>query len=226
MPLTPKQDAFVREYLVDLNATQAAIRAGYSEKTAGSVGNENLTKPEIQKAVAAAQKARSVRTEVTADLVLQRWWQIATADPNGLVQHRRICCRHCHGKDHAYQWKASEFTAAMVEADRKAVDTGNLPVYPSDAGGYGFDATREPHPNCPECDGRGTGEVHIEDSRKVKGDAKALYAGAKQTSQGVEIKLRDQDKALEMVARHLGMFKDEINLGGNVTINVVKRGGD
>ena len=47
--LTPKQQRFVEEYLIDLNATQSAIRAGYSEKTAYSVGHENLKKPEIQK---------------------------------------------------------------------------------------------------------------------------------------------------------------------------------
>jgi len=53
--LTPKQQRFVEEYLIDLNATQAAIRAGYSEKTAYSVGHENLKKPEIQKAIEEAQ---------------------------------------------------------------------------------------------------------------------------------------------------------------------------
>ncbi len=47
MSLTPKQQLFVAEYLVDLNATQAAVRAGYSKKTAYSVGHENLKKPEV-----------------------------------------------------------------------------------------------------------------------------------------------------------------------------------
>jgi len=68
--LTAKQESFVAEYLIDLNATQAAIRAGYSEKTAYSIGQENLTKPEIAAAVAAAQAERSERTEVTQDYVL------------------------------------------------------------------------------------------------------------------------------------------------------------
>ena len=49
--LTPKQQRFVDEYLIDLNATQAAIRAGYSPKTAHSIGAENLIKPEVQKAI-------------------------------------------------------------------------------------------------------------------------------------------------------------------------------
>lgn len=68
--LTDKQTAFVREYLVDLNATQAAIRAGYSERTAYSVGQRLLKKVEIQRAVAAAQAKRARRVEVTQDYVL------------------------------------------------------------------------------------------------------------------------------------------------------------
>ena len=68
--LTDKQAAFVREYLVDLNATQAAIRAGYSERTAYSVGQRLLKKVEIQRAVAAAQAKRARRVEVTQDYVL------------------------------------------------------------------------------------------------------------------------------------------------------------
>lgn len=68
--LTDKQTAFVREYLVDLNATQAAIRAGYSERTAYSVGQRLLKNVEIQRAVAAAQAKRARRVEVTQDYVL------------------------------------------------------------------------------------------------------------------------------------------------------------
>ena len=66
-----KQAQFVREYLIDLNATQAAIRAGYSAKTAASIGQENLTKPEIDAAIAIAMERRAERTEITADRVLR-----------------------------------------------------------------------------------------------------------------------------------------------------------
>lgn len=68
--LTAKQQRFVDEYLVDLNATQAAIRAGYSEKTARSTGSENLTKPNIQAAITEGRRKQSKRTEITADRVL------------------------------------------------------------------------------------------------------------------------------------------------------------
>ena len=75
--LTHKQEDFVYEYLVDLNATQAAIRAGYSEKTAGTIGSENMQKPAIQNAVAALRKERTDRYEVTAENVLRELAKIA-----------------------------------------------------------------------------------------------------------------------------------------------------
>ena len=78
--LTPKQARFVEEYLVDLNATQAAIRAGYSAKTAYSQGQRLLSHVEVRRAIQKAQAARSKRTEVTADRVLQELALIGFAD--------------------------------------------------------------------------------------------------------------------------------------------------
>jgi phage terminase small subunit len=78
--LTPKQQRFVDEYLVDLNATQAAIRAGYSRRAAYSIGEENLKKPEIARAVAEAQAARAERVHIKADDVLRELARIAFSD--------------------------------------------------------------------------------------------------------------------------------------------------
>ncbi|MEB6679873.1 terminase small subunit [Acinetobacter lwoffii] len=78
--LTPKQQRFVEEYLIDLNATQAAIRAGYSEKTAKSIGQENLTKPDIQKAIEEAQSKRAEQTQIDAAYVLKRLIEIDQMD--------------------------------------------------------------------------------------------------------------------------------------------------
>lgn len=66
MPLTAKQQRFVDEYLIDLNATQAAIRAGYSEKTARSVGSENLTKPDVAAAIKKGRAKVAERAEWSA----------------------------------------------------------------------------------------------------------------------------------------------------------------
>lgn len=77
--LTPKQKAFIDEYLIDLNATQAAIRAGYSSKTARKIGQENLTKPDIQAEIQKKMKDREERTEITQDKVLKELAAIAFA---------------------------------------------------------------------------------------------------------------------------------------------------
>lgn len=85
MTLTAKQQRFVDEYLHDLNATQAAIKAGYSKKTARSVGSENLAKPDIAKAIQEAMKNRQARTFITQDRVLQELARIAFFDPRKLL---------------------------------------------------------------------------------------------------------------------------------------------
>ena len=82
--LSAKQSIFVEEYLVDLNATQAAIRAGYSEDTAQQIGSENLSKPVIQGAIQVAMNERSKRIEITADNVLKELGKLAFADPRNL----------------------------------------------------------------------------------------------------------------------------------------------
>lgn len=78
--LTDKQELFAREYLSDLNATQAAKRAGYSDKTAYSIGQENLKKPEIQDRISELNAARMERIKVDADYVLRRLVEIDEMD--------------------------------------------------------------------------------------------------------------------------------------------------
>ncbi|WP_206517943.1 terminase small subunit [Sphingobacterium lactis] len=78
--LTDKQQRFVEEYMVDLNATQAAIRAGYSQNTAHSIGAENLIKPEIQEAIQKRKQELSDQTGITAERVLKEYAKIAFSD--------------------------------------------------------------------------------------------------------------------------------------------------
>ncbi len=79
--LTPKQKIFIKEYLIDLNATQAAIRAGYSEKTANRIATENLSKPVIREALTQAMEKRENELEITAEMVLNEFARIAFVDP-------------------------------------------------------------------------------------------------------------------------------------------------
>lgn len=78
--LTPKQEKFCQEYLIDLNATQAAIRAGYSEKTAYATGHENLRKPDIQERLSKLRKGLEENTEVTQERIIKELSRIAFLD--------------------------------------------------------------------------------------------------------------------------------------------------
>ena len=88
MALTAKQEAFIQEYLIDLNATQAAIRAGYSEKTAEVIGYENLNKPQIKCEISKRMQERASRTQITADRVLKEYAKIAFADIKNFLSYR------------------------------------------------------------------------------------------------------------------------------------------
>lgn len=222
MALTAKQKTFVQEYLIDLNATQAAIRAGYSKKTAEQQASRLLSNVKVQEAVQVAMDKRAEKVEISAEQVLQRWIDIAFADPNEIIHFRRVCCRYCFGEDHKYQWAdKAEYESAVKMAMEIAKKEDRKPEIPSDAGGYGFDPTIRPHPKCPKCHGEGQGQVHIADTRDLSNRAKTLYAGVKMTAAGLEIKMHDQDKALENIARHLGMFKDNVVHSGEQTLNVI-----
>ena len=83
--MTKKQKRFVEEYLIDLNATQAAIRAGYSPATAQQMGSENLSKPVIKAAIDTAEAERSRRTGINQDRVLREIAKLAFVNPVDVI---------------------------------------------------------------------------------------------------------------------------------------------
>ena len=206
MSLTPKQRRFVNEYCVDENATRAAIRAGYSENGAGQQAHLLLKNIEIQEAIAERMEEVAVAASITPEWVVAQWAKIATADPNGLVQVRRTCCRYCYGFGNQYQWTEGEYAAAVD----KAIEAGK--PAPDGMGGFGFNPNAEPAEDCPECGGLGIEDVHIFDTRKLK--RHPLYAGAERTRNGIKVTLRDQDKARDNLARYLGMLVDRKEISG------------
>lgn len=84
--LTAKQKRFIEEYLIDLNATKAAIRAGYSPHTAREIGCENLSKPHIRERIDKALAERSKRTGINADRVLMELARISFVNPSKLIE--------------------------------------------------------------------------------------------------------------------------------------------
>lgn len=97
--LSRKRQLFTIEYLVDLNAKQAAIRAGYSAHTAEVQGPRLLRNVQVKAAIDSAIAKHAANVGVSAEWVIKRLFLIAGADPNELIQHRRTACRACHGGD-------------------------------------------------------------------------------------------------------------------------------
>lgn len=155
--LPPRQRVFVDEYLLDLNATQAAIRAGYSPKTAYSQGQRLLKNAEVQAAITAAQAERSERTGVTADRVVE---ELAKVGFSNLLDFFSIT----PGGEPYVDLSAVTRDQAAVLAELQVDDY---------------------------VEGRG------DDAREVR---------------RVKIKLHDKLKALEQLARHLGMFTDKVDV--------------
>lgn len=154
--LTNKQKKFIDEYLVDLNATQAAIRAGYKEKAAYRTGAENLRKPQIQREIQKRMQERQQRTEVTQDMVVRELAAIAFSKTTDYVEIRSngVCST-----------------------------------------------------------------VVIKPTTDLSDQQIRAIAGIKEGTNGIEIKLNDKEKALELLGRHLGMWNDKIKVDGEITTN-------
>ena len=223
----PQQGLFVREFCKDLNGTQAAIRAGYSVQTAGSQAHDLLKKPEIQAAIRELREETLRNLEAKVEELVGYWLDILRANPNAITSYKRDCCPYCHGTvaedghrrakqltpaqyDHELL-KHQERRAKVLEQSGQAVDIGEFPSHEGDW----FDRRRAINPDCPECQGRGVGEMFIEDTSKLAPGVAALFNGVRKTKDGIEILMASKEKAADQLGRFLGAFKDR-----DATINV------
>ena len=148
--MTGKQKRFIEEYLIDLNATRAAIRAGYSPVTAKDIGCENLKKPMIRRHIDRAMAERSRRTGVNADRVVMELAKIAFVNASDVI----------------------DADTATLKPDASPEDTAAI------------------------------------QSVKVKTFGED---GLER-----EIRMADKLRALELLGKHLGMFKDKVELSGSL----------
>ena len=133
MALTAKQKIFVQEYLVDLNATQAAIRAGYSPKTANRTASENLSKPDIQAAIHKSMQKREKRVEVNQDYVISKLFEITEKEASDMPESdlkygNKIKAIELLGK-HVGAWdrKDDKNKDAVIEGIKALVDIVKKP---------------------------------------------------------------------------------------------------
>ena len=218
--LDARERVFVTSYLAHFNASRAARTAGYSTESSRRAGHELIRRPDIrgiiedEMATRLAKAAEALRkVEASETFVLTQWVDIINADVNEIVQMRRGCCRFCHGVDGKYQRTPSEMRRARATF-KQSVDA--LVQEFDEEGGTGFDPRREPNPGCMECFGEGVESVHVADTRDLTPAARSLLAGIKSGKDGIEVKLHSKEKALELLARHLGMLKDKLEVEGNI----------
>lgn len=155
MALTKKQKLFVEEYLIDLNATQAAIRAGYSPDSARQIGSENLTKPDIRARIDKALAERSKRTGINADRVVRELARIGLVNPANVINFDEATV-----KDDA------------TEDDLAAISSVKVKVIPGEDG----DIVER------------------------------------------EVRMYDKNRALELLGKHLGIFKDKLEINGSMDV--------
>ena len=140
MALTAKQERFVQEYLVDLNATKAAIRAGYSERTAEQMGYQLLQKTSVQKAIQGEMDKRSQRVEITQDTVVEELAKIGLAEAHDYtdadlkysnkLKALELLGKHLgmfDGKGGDGQEKGNNLLDAVKRSAEEDVDTDDLP---------------------------------------------------------------------------------------------------
>lgn len=154
MDLTDKQDMFCREYLIDLNATQAAIRAGYSEKTANRIGPENLSKLVVQNRIQELKNERIERTNTEQDKTVDELKKVAFSDYLDIIDH----------------------VGGMV-VGYKSID-------------------------------------------EIPKNLRACIASVAPSPNGIQIKFHDKMKALDMLMRHEGKYKEDNSQSQVNTINI------
>ena len=160
MKLTPKQMRFVDEWLIDFNGKQAAIRAGYSAKTAEATAARLLRNGKVQAESSRRQKDLQRRTEVTQDRVVKELMRVAFADMADYAQVRSYPVVNKDGIEVVKQLVTFTKTSALTD------------------------------------------------------DQRAAIASIKQGANGIEVKLHDKIKSLELLGRHIGMFNDKLSLSG------------
>ena len=153
--LSEKQKRFVQEYLVDLNATAAAKRAGYSPKTASEQGARLLANVKVQEEIQKAIEKRQNRVEITQDRVLQELTSIAFA-------------------------KGTDYASII------------------------------------------SGVVMMNDTEELTEEQKAAIVSIKQTKEGVEVKLADKMRALELLAKHLGLLQAQEKQEDGMLLELIK----
>lgn len=217
-PITPSEERFIQEYLIDLNGTQAYMRAYPTAKvkSAEVQAFRLLRKPKIAEKIELLKSERAARLQIDGDKVVEEVHLIGMADMRELIEYRYTCCRCCYGEGFKFHRTQGErerdydkHEAAQDEREFKAGMMGKAYTRKefNEKGGTGYLRHKDPNPECIECGGKGVGGVLIKDTAHLSKAAAALYAGVKEGKEGIEVKAHSKLDALEKLFKHLGLYE-------------------
>jgi hypothetical protein len=216
--LTQKQEDFARYYVAYRNASTAYAQVydvGPNTKPATVYRNATalLHHPDVAARIEQLRGLAESETVMRARELLGDLLDIASADPNKLIAHRRVNCRHCRGVGHAYQWQDAEWSIRAATA----MDAEQAP--PRDDGGFGYDPTLPPVPTCPSCFGQGVAVVNVANTDELDPRTRKLYKGIKLKGDGsLEVLMHDQADARKEVAKIFGVYKTD--RGGGIDLSL------
>lgn len=219
-PLAEKAKRMIEIWCTNGGNATAAYREAYDVTGKSSHhatdARDVMNRPGVQeyirelRAVAAERCSIDVQALLEADRAIVE----AAAYAANISSYRVMCCRHCYGANHAYQWKDEgefalevcavlDYNASIMPGSKRAPR-----ALPSDEGGYGYTNSLQPVKTCPKCEGDGREKSVFTDTDEY-GKAMPLFRGVKMGKNGPEILLHDVDKAKERLLRAAGAFGDD-----------------
>lgn len=217
--LTQKQEDFCLYYVQYRNASTAYaqvydVGANTKPSSIFSMAHRLLKHPDVAarieqlRGLAESEVVMRAR-ELFGDLI-----DIASADPNKLIAHRRVNCRHCRGVGYAYQWQDAEWSIQAAQA----MDHDPPLAPPRDDGGFDYDPQLPPVPACPQCFGQGIAVVNVANTEELDPRTRKLYKGIKLKGDGsLEVLMHDQADARKELAKIMGIYADGKGRGIDLT---------
>lgn len=185
-----------------MNGTGAwlALHPEASAAVAGTMAWRTLRKVEVRDRIKSERERLIRETEMDRTRLVADLTKIATADPNELIEFRRIACPNC--------WRG-EGSAGFEPVKRGKLKPVSVQM--------------DPDPDCDTCGGGGRGYTHVHDTRKVSAAALALYAGVKETQFGIQVLMHSKVDALDKLAKILGAYELDNKQKGDSTAEVARQ---
>lgn len=228
--LSEQQKKLVDAYIDPANGFDQQIAleiAGYDKYSNTRSSKSPFKVVGVRRAIAEKLKPSFDREGITFEENFKYVASLAYGDVNELVEVLKVNCRYCNGRGHQYQWTEAEYKKELNKAIADFIaykelpssttqdeleDLGMLP--PSLEGGFDFDPYADPHPDCPECGGRGEDRLYIH----PQFISHPLYAGAEVDKNGnIKINIRNQDNALKLLSQLAGFLVERVEVKEVVT---------